>query len=142
MNTRICSQCGQEKSLEEFDVNKTKPLGRSYRCQECRRIYDRQHSSEKARKPTKIMQVAKWHQSERGKMMDKQRRLAHKAAIGAKNILNYYVEKGIIQRLPCVKCGNVNSQGHHPDYSKPLEVIWLCQAHHTEEHKRINGFIP
>jgi hypothetical protein len=25
-------------------------------------------------------------------------------------------------------------EGHHPDYSKPLEIIWLCQSHHQRTH--------
>lgn len=30
-------------------------------------------------------------------------------------------------------------QAHHPDYSKPLEVRWLCPKHHAAQHphKRI-----
>lgn len=87
--------------------------------------------------PKKIEQVRNWHQSERGKMMDKQRRLLRKDQIRAKNILNYFVEIGVLHRQPCIICANENSQGHHPDYSKPLDVIWLCQKHHTQEHKRI-----
>jgi hypothetical protein len=31
----------------------------------------------------------------------------------------------------------VSSQGHHPDYSKPFEVVWLCQLHHSEEHRKL-----
>jgi len=137
MNTRYCSQCGQEKPLDEFDVNKTKPLRRAYRCKECRREYDRQHSSKKSKTPQKIEQVRRWHQSERGRMMDKQRRLLRKDKIRTKNMLNYLIERGIIQRQPCIRCGEENGQGHHPDYSKPLEVVWLCQTHHSEEHKRL-----
>ena len=23
---------------------------------------------------------------------------------------------------------------HHPDYDRPLDVVWLCQAHHKQAH--------
>jgi len=45
------------------------------------------------------------------------------------------IKKGIILRQPCMKCGNPKTQGHHTDYSKPLDVIWLCQKHHKELHR-------
>ena len=44
------------------------------------------------------------------------------------------VRKGTLIKLACEVCGNVKSQGHHEDYSKPLEVIWLCSVHHKERH--------
>lgn len=25
-------------------------------------------------------------------------------------------------------------QAHHPDYSRPLDVVWLCPAHHRQTH--------
>lgn len=25
-------------------------------------------------------------------------------------------------------------QGHHPDYSRPLDVVWLCEVHHKAVH--------
>jgi hypothetical protein len=31
-------------------------------------------------------------------------------------------------------CGNAATHAHHDDYSKPLEVRWLCRAHHSEHH--------
>jgi len=44
------------------------------------------------------------------------------------------VRSGKIERGNCEECGEPNAHGHHPDYSKPLEVIWLCPKHHAEEH--------
>jgi len=38
---------------------------------------------------------------------------------------------------PCEVCGEVKTDKHHPDYTQPLDVIWLCRLHHKEEHKKI-----
>lgn len=45
------------------------------------------------------------------------------------------LRNGILVRLPCGVCGSEKSEGHHDDYSKPLEVRWLCRKHHSEIHK-------
>jgi hypothetical protein len=39
-------------------------------------------------------------------------------------------------KTPCIVCGSLKSEAHHEDYSKPLEVIWLCRRHHMERHRR------
>lgn len=28
-------------------------------------------------------------------------------------------------------------QAHHPDYDRPLDVVWLCQSHHKQAHALI-----
>jgi hypothetical protein len=43
--------------------------------------------------------------------------------------------RGKIKRGPCVKCGRTKVHGHHPNYNKPFEVIWLCPKHHAEVHR-------
>ena len=40
------------------------------------------------------------------------------------------IKSGKLIRQPCEVCGDVKSQAHHPDYSKPLDVQWLCLKHH------------
>ena len=40
-----------------------------------------------------------------------------------------------IKPQPCVVCGQVEKvHRHHKDYSKPLEVIFLCPLHHRRVH--------
>ena len=52
----------------------------------------------------------------------------------AQSCVQNAIKSGKLIRLPCIICGNVKSHGHHPDYSKPLDVIWLCKRHHLEAH--------
>lgn len=35
---------------------------------------------------------------------------------------------------PCSKCGSLEAEKHHDDYTKPLEVVWLCRSCHLELH--------
>ncbi len=62
----------------------------------------------------------------------------------AQNILEKAIARGIIQRKThCENCndtgtfkdGRTKIQAHHPDYNKPLDVMWLCQKCHHEWHK-------
>lgn len=44
------------------------------------------------------------------------------------------LKKGTLKKEPCM-CGDIEVEAHHPDYSKPLEVIWACKKHHVELDK-------
>jgi hypothetical protein len=54
--------------------------------------------------------------------------------MNARSYLHVYVKKGYVKKLPCEVCGDPKSQGHHHDYSKPIDVRWLCKIHHCELH--------
>ena len=51
-----------------------------------------------------------------------------------RNQSTYALKRGIIKAEPCEVCGNTNSEKHHDDYDKPLEVRWLCKRHHGRQH--------
>lgn len=58
--------------------------------------------------------------------------------VKAHSILRTAVLYGkMIKPVNCLYCGVFSNrlEGHHADYSKPLEVIWLCHACHTILHK-------
>jgi hypothetical protein len=40
---------------------------------------------------------------------------------------------GQIEKWPCMECG-AEAEAHHPDYSNPLAVVWLCKIHHRAAH--------
>lgn len=40
------------------------------------------------------------------------------------NLLNYYVNNGYVLRGKCEVCDSPKTEGHHPDYNLPLDVVW------------------
>jgi ribosomal protein S27AE len=56
-------------------------------------------------------------------------------AANARAYANVYQGRGKIIRQPCENCGDLFAEKHHDDYSKPLEVRWLCRPCHLVFHK-------
>ena len=53
----------------------------------------------------------------------------------ARSYAGVYYRRGKIQKKPCpCGCGSGNLQMHHTDYSKPLDVIWVCKQYHQKIH--------
>jgi len=50
----------------------------------------------------------------------------------ARSRVAYAVKTGEIIKRPCQMCGKRKVEAHHEDYSKPLEIMWLCREHHRQ----------
>lgn len=49
---------------------------------------------------------------------------------------------GRMKKEPCCVCGDPKAEAHHDDYSKPLEVRWLCRIHHLAFHRLLKRKRP
>lgn len=58
----------------------------------------------------------------------------HKDQVNAMGRINGYIKKGLVARKPCEICDSLDSHAHHDDYTRPLNVRWLCPIHHKEWH--------
>ncbi|MCK5611574.1 hypothetical protein KAR91_57415 [Candidatus Pacearchaeota archaeon] len=126
--TKKCWDCNQTKPLPEFYRDRRAKDGSQSRCKECRKAYDQ------SKKFKEVCQC--YQQSEKGKARWRRYRNSFPEKIKARNIVNHAIKAGKLPRpnsLKC-KCSKQARQYHHPDYSKPLEVIPMCIKCHREIH--------
>ncbi len=114
-----CSKCREGKILSEFYRDPVNPDGHKSICKSCWRLLSKLYRHEN---------------KDRLREYDRIRRVENRMAIKASAKLRKKVELGHMKRGPCAICGKPNAHGHHEDYSKPLDVIWLCQSHHSKLH--------
>jgi hypothetical protein len=63
----------------------------------------------------------------------------HPLAYRAHYAVSNAIRDGRLFKQPCTICGGVeNIHAHHRDYSKPLDVVWLC----VKCHQRIHAAFP
>ena len=127
--------------------NKTKI--REYNIKYLRKYHTKWHTDPEYRKKknayeNKRRKKTGHYQENRQRFLDYQKRqaLKHPEKINARALVNRALKKRILNKKPCEKCGVLKVEGHHPDYSKPLRVIWLCRKHHIELHKALRQTNP
>ena len=106
-----CPKCQIVKPLDSFYPNKAAKDGLSSWCGVC--------SNRKKRERQKADPVAQ-----------KERK--------AREYVRQAVRAGrLIKPERCSQCGGTGDiQGHHEDYNKPLEVVWLCVECHKYAHNK------
>jgi len=104
-------------------------------------IAARKRYLEGAGKEVSIKSQARWKKSIAGKEARKRERAKLKNIpfeifkTKARSAINKAVLRGKIIKKSCVICGSVKTEAHHTDYSKLLEVTWLCGEHHRHIHR-------
>jgi hypothetical protein len=145
---KVCGSCKEKKPLAEFNQRRASSDGRQTWCRKCSeqvcrdyrdnnrdkvREYDRNRAGLPARKAARNAIRKKWESKNAPK-------------IKARRILNAAIKSGKLIRQPCCVCHNTKSHAHHEDYSKPLDVIWLCSLHHaklhTDRNRMARGLAP
>lgn len=128
--TKVCNRCKEEKSVAHFYKSRSNVQTRRAVCREC---ISKAYNKETAR----LQNIKRRDSGKNGETM-KRMTAKYPEKFIARHKLVYAVKMGRIKKLPCDECGDNKSEAHHPDYSKPLEVIWLCRKHHAEKHRKLN----
>lgn len=148
-----CFKCGEIKPLEDFHRQASMLDGRLNKCKICARIDIGNSRNERLEHYKRVAKEIKSRPIAAKARRDYQNntiegKAAHQRALAKQRILapykdmarqavSYALRTGRIVRQPCRDCGSIKAEAHHSDYSKPLDVIWLCNKHHHDEHERI-----
>lgn len=101
-----------------------------------RRAYYKKHYSENREKI--IEKTSIYAKTEAGKKAQRKADIKQKnlypEKYQARQKVRIAVRGGHLKKLNCEKCGENKTEAHHEDYSKPLDVIWLCKKCHTKLH--------
>jgi hypothetical protein len=147
-----CTRCGTVKGLEGFYARKDGKYGRTPHCKEC---FDKDTNTRIANDPIKVrVRKQKYHAANRESAKQRKRishiknhglvlmrmsdyRRLHPERGYAVRTLNNAILQGKITRPDmCMNCNAIGMvDGHHDNYDKPLEVIWLCRSCHLILHR-------
>jgi hypothetical protein len=149
---RTCKKCGQVKPIDSFPPYRAKGvIGHRHTCRECwnakwtpvvvehnKRYY---HENINGYRDRAKNRTARQHRKDGAlhNLRNKQFAERHPQKAAAKKAVAIAVRKGSLVPQPCRVCGK-KAQAHHDDYSKPLDVIWLCPVHHGERHRLLNRY--
>ncbi len=135
-----CFRCGKTLPLEAFYRHPRMDDGHLGKCKECTKLDVRENYALRRKQyrdyDKKRNQTPKRKVSARGarikyRKKDPVKYKAHSAASNA-------IRNGKLIRENCFYCGNPKSQIHHDDYSKPLDVRWVCfKCHREKEHGQV-----
>jgi hypothetical protein len=145
VQTKECRGCNRELSLTEYYAHPDTPDRRFGKCKACHIAYVRHRYYRKRQDPD-------WREKERARQNEKHHRLyatgwkwvwhdaPDEVKKAARLAIRNAVRRGDVKRPKrcqvCKKVGKVRGpEAHHPDYHKPLDVVWVCRKCHAKIHR-------
>lgn len=150
---KICRECNTEKPLSEFYKHAAMADGHLNKCAQCVKSRVKKHreanlekiqayDKARANNSHRVKARKNYVQTEAGKQAKKRAMDAYNKrypmAYASHVITSNAVRNGaLIKPNNCSVCGSTEKiEGHHDDYTKPLEVRWLCESCHKKWHMR------
>jgi len=160
---KTCTTCNATKEDSEFSKRKLKVgYGLRSRCKECRKKNRNLKSQRDYYEKNKddLNKKSKIHRSKNKKKLSDQSKVRYEKNKHSQTyksnkiktskkydennpekrkahaLVRTALRNGTLKKKNCEVCNSKDSESHHDDYSKPLEVRWLCRKHHIEHHNK------
>ena len=133
-----CFKCGRVLDIEEFYMHRGMKDGHLGKCKECtkhdsfirsRQKVDQIREYEKVRSQTE-------KRKQNMRLYTKKYKQKHPERTAIMLRVQRAIRSGMLKRPECCSiCGKkTRIYAHHSDYSKPLDVIFVCQSCHKRIH--------
>lgn len=137
MATKECFKCHEVLPLSAFYRHPMMADGHLGKCKEC---------TKRDVRANRRLKLDQYREYDRDRFKNDVARRAYEYArrdevrekypekYRARTAVGNAIRDGRLIRLPCEVCGHPKTEGHHDDYSRPLDVRWLCKEHHEAFH--------
>jgi ribosomal protein S27AE len=149
---KVCRECNKEKPFSDFYKHPRMADGHLNKCSDCvkaRVTKHREANLEKVREydkqramlPHRVQARKEYLKTEEGKAAKKRAIDSYNERYPLKRAAHIITRNAIrdgklTSAKSCSVCGSKKLiEGHHDDYTKPLEVRWLCNKCHRAWHK-------
>ena len=147
-----CKYCKTDKPIDDFYQSSIRKDGKSGNCKECIRAkvranraakidYYREFDRKRDSLPHRVQARKDYAKTEQGKERKaaaiKSWAIRNPASYKAHNMVNNAVRDGRLYKPnQCESCNDETTlHGHHCDYNKPMDVMWLCDPCHKQWHR-------
>lgn len=145
-----CICCKLIKPIADYYKHSQMKDGHLNKCKECQKIntknardanpeHYKDYDRNRANLPKRVNARKEYSLTDQGKDAHRRAHKKQKEMYPNKAKTRYAVSNAVrdgrLFKSPCEVCGKLKVEAHHPDYSKPLDVMWLCTKHHKEWHK-------
>jgi len=127
--SKRCSKCKETKSLDKFYKRKKNKIQLRSECKLCS-----VNGCKLSFREWKITH------KERVNVIKKRSNKKCPGRYKAREICHNAITSNKLTKQPCVVCGKTEVEAHHSDYTKPLDVDWLCKKHHSLWHKHCKPY--
>lgn len=147
---KACNICKKQLPLTEYSRDSRLSDGRRNDCKECLKIIRNMPKNKRREREWQRKQMAEYASTRRKYRLshrEKERERSRKSSRENRKQRNAHagiyraIRRGLmIKPKRCQECGAVGIiYGHHDDYDRPLDVIWLCPRCHKDKHLLPSG---
>ena len=137
---KTCRRCDRQLGIGSFYPHSRMKDGFLNVCKQCvkERVKEhRRNNRDRITEYDKKRSVLPERKKQRLEITRKERK-THPDRYKARTAVNNAIRDGRLKRKACKYCGAKKVQAHHHDYSKPLDVVWLCfKCHREKEHGQV-----